>query len=564
MQATPYDVAIIGSGLGGATLAAILARQGLRVLVLERSEHPRFALGEAVVPEFSFRAKLLAEIYDVEELALMGNFRSMARRVSSRTGIKRNFTFLHHQSDRPHRDEDTCQFEAMTPPLGPDAHIYRADMDDWLKSVAIQRGAEYLEGTRVERVEFGEESVSLHTTRGRFEAGFVVDGAGRNGPLASKRAKTELSLETDTRSIFTHMVGVEPLARVRPRLAVPSPPDQGTLHHMFDGGWFWIIPFGNHANSTSRLTSVGLTLERKRFPVCLSTPEAEFRSFADRLPTVADQLRSARAVRSWVRTSRLQFESSAVHGDRWCLLPGTAGFVDPLFSGGLATTLSGVHEIAEALLGPLEQRESSLEHYAKTTSTNQAYLDQVVHGAYISFRSSALFDAWYRFWAVANYHASLGLVRIWLKHRSGDENALRQLNFDAYRYVLALGQPRVRALVEAGYAIVRRFESDEASESETCEALFALLEEQTWIPKPFHIASRHRRHLASFSFVPMVSMILWGKRHTPRDIRTTYYDVPARYFSEVAGFLGGELQRGIDGAARGLRDAFWVRSRTSV
>ena len=40
-----YDVAIIGSGIGGSTLASVLARQGLKVIVFEGVTHPRFTIG---------------------------------------------------------------------------------------------------------------------------------------------------------------------------------------------------------------------------------------------------------------------------------------------------------------------------------------------------------------------------------------------------------------------------------------------------------------------------------------------------------------------------------------
>lgn len=45
-----YDVAIIGSGIAGSTLAAILARQGLSVLIFEAGTHPKFAIGESNDP----------------------------------------------------------------------------------------------------------------------------------------------------------------------------------------------------------------------------------------------------------------------------------------------------------------------------------------------------------------------------------------------------------------------------------------------------------------------------------------------------------------------------------
>jgi FADH2 O2-dependent halogenase len=68
-QAQQYDVAIIGSGIGGSTLATVLARQGLRVLVFEAGTHPRFTIGESMILETSEAMRALSEFYDVPELA---------------------------------------------------------------------------------------------------------------------------------------------------------------------------------------------------------------------------------------------------------------------------------------------------------------------------------------------------------------------------------------------------------------------------------------------------------------------------------------------------------------
>ena len=563
MRAAPRPhVAILGAGLGGSALAAILARHGRRVLLLERGRHPRFAIGESVVPEFSFRSKLLAATFDVPELAYMSNFRTLLRKVSSRTGVKRNFTFLHHSEGHAHSGAHTCQFQAMPHPLGPDTHIYRPDIDEWMTSVAIRYGAEYHERTPVDEVEVLEDGVRIHSGERCFEADFVVDGSGRQGALARKVRREVPPFETDTRTMFTHMVGVRGTREATDELPVASPPDQGTLHHLFEGGWFWVIPFANHKGSSIDLTSVGLTLDRRHFPDNDLPAEEEFRSFIARFPTVEKQLGEARAVRDWVKTGRVQYATSCIAGDRWSLLPHAAGFVDALFSGGMAVTLSGVQETARVLLSKEsgELRASDFGSLSELTFLNQALLDRIVHGAFLSFRSHALFDAWYRVWAVSNFYASLGLVRIWLKWKNGELSALDEVYADPYRRVLGSGHPRVRALIDAGYELLVRHDSGESNEQQTVDALFDLLAAQDWIPPQFHIADRGRRELASFSFGPMVAIILWGKRNAPEDIRRHYYDVPATYFAEVARFIGQELAQGVAGTARTLRDAFWSRS----
>ncbi|MCB0000867.1 MAG: NAD(P)-binding protein, partial [Anaerolineales bacterium] len=48
-----FDVAIIGSGMAGSALAAILARHGQRVILLEAKQHPRFSICESLILETS-------------------------------------------------------------------------------------------------------------------------------------------------------------------------------------------------------------------------------------------------------------------------------------------------------------------------------------------------------------------------------------------------------------------------------------------------------------------------------------------------------------------------------
>lgn len=44
------DVLVIDSGSGGATIAALLAERGRDVVQVEKAKHPRFHIGESLLP----------------------------------------------------------------------------------------------------------------------------------------------------------------------------------------------------------------------------------------------------------------------------------------------------------------------------------------------------------------------------------------------------------------------------------------------------------------------------------------------------------------------------------
>ena len=105
---------------------------------------------------------------------------------------------------------------------------------------------------------------------------------------------------------------------------------EGTLHHIFEGGWLWVIPFNNHAKSTNPLCSVGLMLDPRYYPIREEiSPEEEFWQFIARFPTIKRHLAGARPVRSWIRTHRIQYGAKKIVGDRFCLLGHAAGFYRP-------------------------------------------------------------------------------------------------------------------------------------------------------------------------------------------------------------------------------------------
>ena len=569
-QTAWFDVAILGSGLAGSSLAAILARQGLSVALLESKRHPRFAVGESVVPEFGLRARILAELFDVPELAQMSNFQQLQRNISANSGIKRNFSFLYHHEERKHCSRETFQFQAMTHPIGPDSHIYRPDLDAWLTNLAIRYGATYHEAARVERATFSDECATLEFGGQRVQARFVVDGSGHHSTIAQQQSALVADpFVTDTRCIFSHFVGLRRLDALEDGagpLPVPSPVDEGTLHHLFDGGWFWVIPFSNHSRAVNMAASVGLVLDRSRYPDNDRDPEEEFWCFVNRHPTVRRQLEGARPIRRWVKTGRVQYRFGKLAGKRWCLLPHAAGFLDPLFSNGMPLALAGVQEVARKLLQASTEGDFAdlcIEEIERNLERTFSQLDRVVHGAYLALRSPQLFNAWYRIWALANYHGALGLVKVHYDFLTArDRQALEQVFEAPYRDSLAGGVPQVRELIERGYAILTDHATGQSSEQEAQDRLFTLLEQQDWIPPQFHIAQRDRNHLASFTLFPLLSMIRWGKRHAPENLRQSHYSVDPVFFRELTSSLATEGWHALRSFGRVWMAAHFTRTRS--
>ena len=570
--ADPFDVAILGSGLASAALAAVLARNGLSVLMLEAGSHPKFAIGESVVPEFGAMAETLAARFDVPELRWLSNFQRVRHRVSGNCGVKRNFTFLHHRDGAEPSARDWCQFQTMTHPIGPDSHLYRPDVDAWLTALAVRYGVTYRERSPVRDpeadVELGEDHVTLRAGGQTYRARFLVDGSGYASVLARKLGlRAEPEVRTDSRTLFTHMVGVRPITEALDGAAipVPSPPDQGTLHHLFEGGWFWVIPFDNHPLAVNPVCSVGLTLERRVHPDDERDAEEEFFAFADRFPAVRRQLEGARAVRSWVKTRRLQYGATRLVGPRWCLLPHSAAFLDPLYSGGLVFALLGVGWIASALLDALprdDPQPPALAAYAEHLTANLGSLDRLIHGSYVAFRSADLFNAWFRFWAVGNYHGSAARIALNMRYLAdGDRAALQVLDRQPFRRSQASDEPRVLALVEAGHAVLLEVEAGARTAEEATQELFRLLGEQDWIPPQFHVARPEPRHLASFTVFPLLAIQSWGKRHAPADMRPVYYSVGPIFFWELTKSLLAEAWRGLCSFLRVARAAHFTRGR---
>src|SRR5713101_1098981 len=224
-----YDVAILGAGIGGTLLAAILAKHGVRVLLIEQGTHPRFTIGESTIPETTILLRLLARLYDVPEIAHLCNFQNVRTHITSGCGVKRNFSFIYHRAGEPQRPQETTQFPTWSPPFGPDVHYFRQDVDAYMYAVALSYVAVGRQQTQITEIDIGASGVRLVTKdKEEFSAKYVVDAGGIKAPVADMKKLREIPcpLKTHSRSTFTHMIGVTPYDECGPQRkdhGMPSP-----------------------------------------------------------------------------------------------------------------------------------------------------------------------------------------------------------------------------------------------------------------------------------------------------------------------------------------------------
>lgn len=529
-----YDVAILGSGIAGSMLGAILARQGARVLLLDRGEHPRFALGESTVPHTSMMMRILADRFGVPEIRHCSSFETLRQKVTASCGIKRNFGFVYHRPGQPQRPEEATQSVIAEYPHGPESHYFRQDIDAYLLYAAIRYGADSRQKVDLAEIAIDERGVHLASRQGeRFAARYLVDAAGYRSPVAERfglREKTT-RLKTHSRSIFTHMIGVKPYDDCVAPLGAHGMPrlwSQGTLHHIFDGGWLWVIPFDNHAASTNPLCSVGLNLDSRRHPKPDGvSAETEFLQFIARYPGLEAQFEPARAVRDWVSTGRLQYSATKNVGYRFCLMSHASGAVDALFSRGMANTCEIVNAVVPVLLRALADDDFSVEPFDYVDRLQQKqldYNDRLVNCSYISFVDFGLWNAWYRVWVIGAFYGWLRLNRFYNRFQeTGDPTWFEKMEAPAYYGSLCPGLAGYEQLWNAAASEVEAVGAGQQEPALAAERIFELLNAQDFVPPLFELGERRRLHTVVFDQNRSLELLLWIKRSAPPELREAYF-----------------------------------------
>tara|TARA_R110002049_G_scaffold300266_5_gene490992 strand:- start:3897 stop:5252 length:1356 start_codon:yes stop_codon:yes gene_type:complete len=336
------DVLVIGGGPAGSTAAALLAERGYAVTLLEKAHHPRFHIGESLIPA---NLPLLEKLGVADEVRAIGMEKWGAEFVSPWHDNKQVYEFA----------------GAMDKSMPMAYQIRRSEFDEILIRNASRKNARVVEGCQVQNVAFladntGAEVKACHED-GSIEtvhARFILDASGRDTFLGNHFKAKKRNKKHNSAAIYGHFSGVER----------PEGKTAGNITlYWFDHGWFWLIPL------IDGTTSVGVVV----WPYYLKTRKNKsLERFLQETIALCEplniRLKNAKLTTAVEATGNYAYQCDRSHGRNYLLLGDAYTFIDPVFSSGVLLAMKsafvGADTVEQCLSNP-KQAMAALKKFDK-------------------------------------------------------------------------------------------------------------------------------------------------------------------------------------------------------
>jgi flavin-dependent dehydrogenase len=333
------DVLVVGGGPGGSTAATLLQRDGLRVIQLEKEHHPRFHIGESLLPCNLTIFEELGVLEKVRAIGVMKHGADFPAVIGPSQPV--NYQTFHFRRAFGATPRHAFQ-------------VKREEFDQLLFEHARASGVDAREGVKVERVEVsGVGAVTAHARDAQGEelvvrARYLIDASGRDTLLGSALKLKSKNDAHQSAAIFSHFSGVER----RPG------EDAGNISvYNFEHGWCWFIPL------REGVMSVGCVCRPEYLKQRRGRNEAFLLETLQQMPNAWARMATAERVSDVRVTGNYSYTCSQTAGPGWVMVGDAYAFVDPVFSSGVYLAMHSGQRAAVMTAAILREpaREASLQ-----------------------------------------------------------------------------------------------------------------------------------------------------------------------------------------------------------
>ncbi|MBD3676759.1 MAG: tryptophan 7-halogenase [Planctomycetaceae bacterium] len=335
-----YDVIVMGAGPGGSVAASIIAEAGYSVLLLDRSEFPRFHVGESLIPETYWTLKRIGLLDELKK----SNFPRKHSVQFVSEGHKESAPF-YFEDYNPHECSVTWQVE-------------RGTFDKMLTDQAVKKGTVFRSDASVTEVLFdGDQATGVKAKLAtesdvphrEISSRVVVDSTGQSAFLVNRLGLKDTDPCLKKGSIWTYYKGA----------LRDSGRDAGaTIILQTEGkkSWFWYIPLSDD------VVSIGCTGDMQYlFDKSRGTTEEVFAQEVERCPALKRRIMNAEQCEKFFVTKDYSYKATCPAGPGWVLVGDAGGFIDPCYSTGVFLALKSGEFAADAIVGGFRNDDLSAE-----------------------------------------------------------------------------------------------------------------------------------------------------------------------------------------------------------
>ena len=335
-----YDTIVIGGGPAGSTVATLVAEQGHRVLLLERTSTPQFKIGESLIPATYWTFKRLGML---EKLRASHFPQKYSVQFYSRTGKASN-PFYFFQTN-PHDSAVTWQ-------------VLRSEFDQMLLDNAKEKGVEIRRGIGVREVLFeGDTATGVVTqnvdgTREPLNATVIVDSTGQRSLIGRQLSLNTTEPNLKMASLFTHYEGGHRDEGI----------DEGAtliLHTEEKDSWFWSIPLPYNRTSIGVVGELDYLLQNRRDADSKLNFQKIFTEELAKCAPLQQRLEGANQLFPIQSTKDFSYRASRIAGNNWVLVGDAFGFLDPVYSTGLFLALKSGEMAADVIIEAFHKNDFS-------------------------------------------------------------------------------------------------------------------------------------------------------------------------------------------------------------